>query len=242
MGPTVPGGTILVIVLLEGSYRVWSDTDRQRQAAVALAETAPPPAVHAPTFVDNKGTMAGNEISNTYGAGGRPPAGGTMLNVGDGSGVSGSLVTIEVGPPETPVLPTPEVSTPDERAALRAQLVHLAEHVEHVMAPWQVSSSEVAAQMGIPPGEFVSRHAEVRAEVHRILDETAAEYNAKCRSAVVQAYGHARTIGFADAEMERVWRTRIGAGAQTIPARLQAVASQIADQGNGLRSSRHDAP
>jgi hypothetical protein len=124
------------------------------------------------------------------------------------------------------VLPDPLPSTPDERARLREQLLTLASTVETVMASWGQARHEIAAQMGIQPdaAEFLTRMKEIVAERSRIDDEAVARYNGECRSAVVQAYGHARSIGFGDAEMERLWRTRLGAGASPIPERLRIIA------------------
>jgi hypothetical protein len=57
-------------------------------------------------------------------------------------------------------------------------------------------------------------------------DEAVARYNDECRSAVIEVYGHARSIGFADAEMERIWQTAHGIEAERIPAFLRRIAAQ----------------
>lgn len=219
----------VAVAVLEGSYRVWTATDAARVAALADAAAKEASQVNAPTFWNNRGTVTGNEITNTYNA--APPttqqAPGNLIKIGPGSGIGDSLVTVEYGPQALPALPDPLPSTPDERARLRDQLVALADTVENVMAPWGQARHEIAAHLGVPQDEFLARMDEILAERSRIDDEAVARYNAEYRSAVIQAYGHARSIGFADAEMERLWRARIGAGVRPIPARLRAIARRL---------------
>jgi hypothetical protein len=97
------------------------------------------------------------------------------------------------------------------------------------MAPFAQRREVVAAQMGIPEDEFMARMPEVLAERRRMDDEAVARYNDECRLFVIQAYGHARSIGFADAEMERIWQTAQGIEAETVPACLRRIAAQIPD-------------
>jgi hypothetical protein len=221
----------VVVVVLEGSYGVWAATDSARAAAVADAAAKEASQVNAPTFWNiQDGTVAANEITNTYNAAqAKQQAGGKLIKIEPGSGISDSLVTVEFGPPTPPALPDPLPSTPDERARLRDQLLTLADTVETVMAPWGQARHEIATHLGVPHDEFMARMPEILAERTRIDDQAEARYNTECRSPVVQAYGHARSIGFGDAEMERLWRTRIGAGTSHIRARLRLIARRLAD-------------
>jgi hypothetical protein len=218
----------VVVVVLEGSYCVWVATEAARAAAVADAAAKEASQVNALTFWNNRGTVTGNEINNTYNAPQvKQPTAGNLIKIEPGSGIADSLVTVESGTQAPPALPDPLPSTPDERTRLREQLLALAGTVETVMAPWGQARHEVAAQMGVPQDEFLARMGEILAERSRIDEESVARYIAECRSAVVQSYGHARSIGFADTEMERLWRTRVGAGASGIPSRLRAVAARM---------------
>jgi hypothetical protein len=221
----------LLVVVLEGSYRVWAATDAARTAAIAEAakEASQAPEINAPVFWDNRGTVKGNEITNTYNAAPQQDqqAPGNLIKIGPGCGIGDSLVTVEFGPTAPPVLPDPLPSTPAERARLGGQLLALADTVETVMASWGQARHEIAAHLGVPQDEFMARMPEILAERSRIDDEAVARYNAECRPAVIEAYGHARTIGLADAEMERVWQTRLGAGARPIPARLRIIARRL---------------
>lgn len=233
----------VVVTILEGSYQEARRLEEkhaeelaalrtEHAAALAEAQAKPTTPIHAPTFWDVQGgTVAGNEITNTYnasgeGAPGQGGFGGRLIAVGpNAGGISGSEINVQYGPSSP--LPDPLPSTLEERAQLRDQLLKLAAKIEAVMAPWGSSIPDVAAKMGVPPGEIMARVAEIRSERTRIDDEAAARYNSECRSTVVQAYNHARSIGFADDEMERFWRTRLGAGASAIPARLRAIAARI---------------
>ncbi|HSZ28153.1 MAG TPA: hypothetical protein VK784_00175, partial [Pseudonocardiaceae bacterium] len=198
-----------------GAYQVWEKADRRAQdaeSALAEAEANPGPSAPGVTFWDvGSGTLAGNDIVNNYNA---PPLGvetpnWKLINVG-GATFTGNELTIEFGDGPPPELPRPRPSTPEERASLRDQLLDLAVGVEAVMAPWGQSRQVVAMQMGIPAEEFMARQPEIVAERERITDEVTARYNAEYRSAVVQAYGHVRSIGFGDLEMERYWHSRLG--------------------------------
>jgi hypothetical protein len=217
---------VLWVAVLEGSYRVWAATDRERKAALAQASAKRMASVNSPTFWDVQGaTLAGNEITNTYNAPGGQHPSGKLVAMGPGTRIIASEVSVEYGPP--PPLPDPLPSTPEERTGLRDQLLELADTVEAVMAPWGQSRQAVAAQMDVPPDEFMTRMPEILSERSRINDDATARYKSECRSAVVQAYGHARSIGIADADMERLWRTRLGAGGSKIPERLRAIACRI---------------
>jgi hypothetical protein len=145
--------------------------------------------VNAPTFWNVRdGTVAGNEITNTYAPQGKQ-FDGNLIKIEPGSGIRGGLVTVQFGEPAAPQLPHKLSSTPQERARLRDQLLALADTVESVMAPWGQSRHDIGAQIGVPPDEFLSRMDEILVERTRIDDEAGARYNAECRSAVVQAYG-----------------------------------------------------
>ena len=217
---------VLVVVVLEGSFRVWAATDRERKAAQEQAQAKPIALVNSPTFWDVQGgTLTGNEITNTYNAPENQQPGGKLVAMDPGSGITDSEVSVHYGPPRP--LPDPVPSTPEERAGLRDQLLGLADKVEAAMAPWGQSRQAVAVRMGVPLDEFMTRMNEILSERSRIDAEATARYISECRSAVVQAYGHARSIGFADADMERLWRTRLGAGASNIAARLRAIAGRI---------------
>jgi hypothetical protein len=204
-------------------------TDAARADAVADADNKESSQVNAPTFWNVHGGTVTGEISNTFNASQGKQSHGNLIKVEPGSGIKESLVTVEFGGATGPVLPNPLPSTRDERARLREQLLTVASAVETVMASWGQARHEIAAQMDIQPDtpEFLDRMNEILAERSRVDDEAVARYNSECRSAVVQAYGHARSIGFGDAEMERLWRTRLGAGASPIPSRLRAIAGSM---------------
>jgi len=219
----------LVFVVLDGSYQVWAATDAARADAVADADAKEASQVNTPTFWNIHGGTVTGEINNTFNASQGKQAAGNLVTINPGSGIKESLVTVEVGGPTPSVLPAPLPSTPDERARLREQLLAIADTVETVMASWGRARHQIAAQMGIGPDadEFLTRMNEILAERSRIDHEAVVRYNGECRSAVVQAYGHARSIGFGDAEMERLWRTRLGAGASPIPTRLRIIAGRM---------------
>lgn len=217
-----------------GAYQVWDKADRRAQSAesaLAEARANPGPAAPGVTFWDvGSGTLAGNEITNNYNA---PPPGvelpnWKLIHVG-GAAFTGNELTVQFGDSPPSELPRPLPSTSEERARLRDQLLAVADRVEAVMAAWGQPRQAVAMQMGIPPEDFMARQPEIVAERERITDEVTARYNAECRSAVVQVYGHARSIGFCDPEMEMCWRSRLGVVASRIPGRLRLVASLIRD-------------
>jgi hypothetical protein len=218
----------LCFFYMEGAYRVWDKADHRTQEAMsALTEAREKPTspVHAPTFIRNQGTISESSVTNTYNAGERAPFAGDLLSLQSGTGISKSLVNIEYGEGPLPALPESLPSTQDERTNLSDQLMALADQVESVMAPWGQRRGAVAVLLGIPADEFILRMPEILAQRSRIDDEATARYNSECRSAVIQAYGHVRSIGFTDAEMERLWRTDLGVGASHIPERLRIIAA-----------------
>jgi hypothetical protein len=217
-----------------GAYQVWDKADRRARdadSALAEAQANPDPPGPGVTFWDmDNGTLTGNEIVNNYNA---PPPGvetpnWKLIHVG-GAAFTGNELTVEFGNGPPPEPPRPLPSTPEERARLRDQLLALADNVETVMASWGQSRQAVAMQIGVPAEEFMARQPEIVAERERITDEVTARYNAECRSAVVQAYGHARSIGFGDPEMEMCWRSRLGVVASRMPEHLRRVAALIRD-------------
>lgn len=57
----------VVIVVLEGSYRVWATTDAERKTALESTRAKSAVSAQGPTFWDVKGgAVMGNEITNTY--------------------------------------------------------------------------------------------------------------------------------------------------------------------------------
>jgi hypothetical protein len=234
----------VIVTILEGSYRETQRLEetcaqelsalRTEHAAVlveAQAKLAAP--VHAPTFWNNQGGIVnGSEITNTYNESGKTTSvhegfAGRLIALTPGAEINESSIHVHFGPP--PPLPDPLPSTPEERAQLREQLLKLAADVGVVMAPWRLSTVDIARKMEIPSGQFMERIIEIRAEMTRVGAEVTECYNNECRSAVIQVYGHARSIGFADHEMELCWRTRLAAGASRIPARLRAIGMRIQD-------------
>lgn len=152
-----------------------------------------------------------------------------MIAVESGASISETEINVEFGKGRPPELPKPLPTSPDERIKLRDQLRNLADQVDTVMAPWGQTRQAVAAQMGIAPNEFMARMPEILSKRSKIDAEVTMRYNSQCRSAVIQIYGHARSIGFADAEMEGLWRTRLGAGGSRIPALLRRIAASMPD-------------
>jgi len=67
----------------------------------------------------------------------------------------------------------------------------------------------------------------VMEKIHEIDAEATARYSKECRAVVVRVYGHTRSIGYTDAEMERIWKTDVGVGAKAVPAGLRRVAASI---------------
>jgi hypothetical protein len=186
--------------------------------------------VHSPTFWDVKGGTVSGDIRNTYNA---PADGkdwdGTLVRIEPGMAISDIEGNFEFGSPSPRRAPDQFASTADERIRLRDQLLDLAGQVDAVMAPWAQSPQAVAQQMGMKADEFMARMSEILSERSRIDAGVTARYNAECRSAVIQACGHARSIGFADAETERLWHTTLGAGASKIPALLRGITVRIPD-------------
>lgn len=228
----------VIVTILEGSFREARRVEQdhageldglQTEHAAALAEAQAKAASPVPglTFVDNKGTISDSPISNIYNAGQETPLGVNLLTLGPGSGIERSIVHIEWGDSPPAQLPEPVPSSAEERAMLRDQVSALAGSVETVMAPFAQRRDVVAVQMGIREDEFMARMPEILAERRRIDDKAVARYNDECRPLVIQAYGHARSIGFADAEMERIWQTTHGLQAERIPACLRRIATQI---------------
>ena len=231
----------LFVFYTAGAYKLWDGTDRRAlaaESALAQAHEALAKAGAKSSFVDQSvkfwdvrgGVVAGNEIRNISNP---PPPGAGMPSVKlidiQSGGITGSEATVEFGDGAPVALPDPLPSTPDERIGLRDQMLALADKVETVMATWAQPAQDVAAQMGIPLDEFQARVNDILAERSRIDDAATARYNAECRSAVIQVYSHARSIGFADAEMERPYRSRLGAVASGIPEHLRRVAALIRD-------------
>lgn len=224
-----------------GAYRVWDKADEKRQEAesglknardeLEAARSAAASAAPAVKLMENNGLITGSEIHNTNNtpAGQIPGSAGTGVQINPGVNLADSSIRVLWGTPPPAHLPAHGPSTPDERIRLRDQLLELAAQVDEVMAPWRESTVDVARQMGIPEGEFMARLPEIRAEYSRISGEVTARYNDMYRSAVIQAYGRARSIGFADADMERDWQTRHGARASHIPALLRRIAARIPD-------------
>jgi hypothetical protein len=210
-----------------GAFQVWDQADRRAQDAEAAAKSASMD--QSVKFWEvNGGVVAGNDIKNFSNV---PPAGsgtpgGRLIDVRSG-GITNSLVTVEFGDGAPVALPGPLPSTPEERIRLHDQLLALADQVEAVMAPFGQSFSDFAVRIGVPFEEAAARQTEIRAKRSRVDDAATARYNAKCRSAVIQAYGHARSIGFTDPEMERFWRSSLGVAAKRMPACLLRIAAQI---------------
>jgi hypothetical protein len=231
-------GSVFVFYTV-GAFRVFDKADRRAQDAesalaeekAALAEARAKQATtdQPVTFMGvSGGKVSDNTITNTYNAP-QPVAGmpgGTLIDVGSG-GFIGNEATIRYGGGPQAQLPAPAPSTPEERAGLRQQLFVLADQVETVMAPFGQSRQAVAAQMGIPADEFMPKMPEIFAERSRIDDAATERYNAECRSAVIQAYGHARSIGFADPELERSWHSQLGIVASKLPDHLRRIAAQM---------------
>jgi hypothetical protein len=173
----------------------------------------------------------GNAITNTYNATKEAERwDGRLIAVGSGAKISESEVNVEFGNGRPPELPEPLPSGPDERIRLRDQLLTLADEVDAVMAPWGQTRQAVAAQIGIAPNEFMARMQEIVSERSKIDAQVTMRYNSEFRSAVIQIYGHARSIGFADAEMEGLWRTRLGVGGSRIPALLRSIAAKMPNE------------
>lgn len=221
----------VVIVVLEGSYRVWAVTDAERKTALESARAKSAVSVHGPTFWDVKGgAVTGNVITNTHNAAKEGEGWNSrLIAVESGASISESEVNVEFGNGRSPGLPELFPSSPDERVRLRDQLLILADEVDAVMAAWGQTRQAVAAQMGIAPDEFMARMPEILSERSKIDAEVTMRYNRECRSAVIQIYGHARSIGFAYAEMEGLWQTRLGVGGSRIPALLRRIATGMPD-------------
>jgi hypothetical protein len=225
---------IVVVIILQGSYSAWAVTDAERKTALKSAKEKPSAPVHSPTFWAVNGGQVSGDIRNTYSAStynasdGDGEQGGRMVVVGPGCGIDG-LIDIEIGDRRPISFPDPFASTANERARLRKQLLSIANEVDSVMMKWHqtVNRQAVAKLMGIGPDEFDAKMPDIVAERSRIHDEITAQYNSEYRSTVIQVYGHARSIGFGDSEMERLWRTQHGVGASKIPAILRNVAAQI---------------
>jgi hypothetical protein len=97
----------VVIVVLEGSYRVWAVTDAERKTALESARAKSAVSAHGPTFWDVKGgEVMGNAITNTYNAAkGGERWDGKLIAVESGASISESEVNVEFGngrPPELP--------------------------------------------------------------------------------------------------------------------------------------------
>lgn len=181
-----------------------------------------------PPLVDNRGAFTGNDIVITYNADNEIPGNSNLLRIEPGSAIEGSLLDIQWGDAPPANLPVPRPSTPDERTKLRNEILALADTAESVMLPYgKVGFGDALRMLGIPATEARARQREVIKEIERINHEPTARYNNECRSSVIQVYGHARSIGFADPEMERIWRTQVGVGAKSIPVGLRRVAAKI---------------
>jgi len=166
-------------------------------------------------------------FNNTYNEAGEPKAeeGGLIGILMDGGRIERSEVNMHFGPPLP--LPSPRASTPEERASLCQQLLEISSKTEAVFSDWTPNRQAVAEKMGISADEFMARMDEILAERERINNAVTARYNRECRPDVMTAYRHARDIGYADEEMERIWKTEIGAGALHISARLKVIAGRI---------------
>jgi hypothetical protein len=182
----------------------------------------------SPSFIDNRGEFTGNDAIATYDSRTEMPGNFSLIRIGPGSAIRGSLIDLSWGDSPKPILPIPLPSTVRERTELREELLKLAKVVESVMLPYGMPTHEGLKKLGVPPEEdFHARVLKVRERIHKIDEEATACYNQECRPSVIQVYGHARSIGYTDTTTERIWTADIGVAAKQMPDGLRRVAAKI---------------
>ena len=232
----------VVVTILEGAYREALDRDEAHRkkleeiqekhaSELTKAQAKPAGTVHAPVFWNTKDTnFIGSEVNNTYAPGDAKPeqkGSDEKFVTAEDVEFGGGFVNVHYGPP--PPLPPARPSTSEERILLRKQLLELASTLEEVTAPWRMSSVDTAKQMGIPDEQFMERMGEVRSEMRKVEEQITDRYIRECRLAVMGVYGHARSIGLADPDMETRWQSSHSGAVSHIHETLRAIAARIHD-------------
>lgn len=232
----------VAVTILEGSYRQARDSEKthaekltelRAEHAEELAEAREKPAgtVHAPTFWQTKNTeFTGSEINNTYApveAKAAQAESGEAFVKAEGVQLGGGFINVHYGSPAP--LPPARPSTPEERVMLKKQLLELASSLEELTEPYRMSSVDTAKQMGIPDEQFMGRLEEVRSEMRRLEQQITDRYIRESRLAVLGIYGHARSIGLADHDMETSWQSSHSGAVAHMHKILRAIATRIRD-------------
>jgi hypothetical protein len=232
----------VVVTILEGSYRQAQDTEKahaeklaalRAERAKELVEAREKPAgtVHAPIFWQTENTEFPNaQINNTYAPvetkAAQKESEQVFIKAKDVE-FGGSFINVHYGPPAP--LPPGGPSTSEERNLLKKQLLELTSMLEELTEPYRMSSIDTARQMGIPGGQFMERLGEVKSEMRRVEQQITDRYIRECRLAVLSLYGHARSIGLADHDMESRWQSSQSGAVAHMHERLRAIADQIRD-------------